>query len=481
MVLDDLHHVGDEAVMRQLQWFLTHVHPACCRLLICSRTRPPIAAARLAIGGHLVVLDTEDLAFDRAETRELLIDRLKVELTPEQVDHIVERTDGWPAGIYLAGMALRNGAAPASVLQALTQPDRRTHEYFSEEVLTLLEPAQLRFLEEIAILERFNPELCDHIRDATDSRQLLDELDDNLFVVALDDAGYWKRLHHTFGAVLRARAATGEQLIERHRRAADWYRQHDQLPESVHHLIEAGEFNAAARLIGALYPTIVNVSNQGAVVNRWLDKLPPELITKSTTLSLATAVLAGLRVEMKSPKVLAEYVKTYHEERKRLSAEADDNRTRLERRAEKLKREIDRLVDHLAKGIGDPYVIGPRSTELYHEREAVLAELAKAPPAFEVVSLHPAILKRYEEQLENLQDALAEGMQSGDRECAEAIRELVETVTVYRDPSEPGAVEIEIAGRLNSILGERAYPNGVKRVWGLVVAEDGFEPPTQGL
>ncbi|WP_341871220.1 recombinase family protein [Stappia indica] len=197
--------------------------------------------------------------------------------------------------------------------------------------------------------------------------------------------------------------------------------------------------------------------------------------------TVETAVLARLRAEMKSPKVLAEYVKTYHEERKRLSAEADANRTRLERRADKLKREIDRLVDHLAKGIGDPYIIGPRSTELYHERQAVLAELEKAPPAFEVVSLHPAILKRYEEQLESLQDALAEGMRSGDRECAEAIRELVETVTIYRDPSEPGAVEIEIAGRLNSILGDRAYPNGVKRVWGLMVAEEGLEPPTRGL
>lgn len=194
--------------------------------------------------------------------------------------------------------------------------------------------------------------------------------------------------------------------------------------------------------------------------------------------TVETAVLAGLRAEMKSPKVLAEYVKTYHEERKRLSAEADANRTRLERRADKLKREIDRLVDHLAKGIGDPYVIGPRSTELYHERQAVLAELEKAPPAFEVVSLHPAILKRYEEQLESLQDALAEGMRSGDRECAEAIRELVETVTIYRDPSEPGAVEIEIAGRLNSILGDRAYPNGVKRVWGLMVAEDRYRQST---
>ncbi|WP_191229313.1 hypothetical protein [Aurantiacibacter xanthus] len=96
-------------------------------------------------------------------------------------------------------------------------------------------------------------------------------------------------------------------------------------------------------------------------------------------------------------------MKTYHQERKRLSAKADTNRTRLENRAHKLEREIDRLVDHLAKGIGDTYVTGPRSTKLHHEREAVLAELAKAPPAFEVVSLHPAIPKRYEEQLDALQ------------------------------------------------------------------------------
>lgn len=197
--------------------------------------------------------------------------------------------------------------------------------------------------------------------------------------------------------------------------------------------------------------------------------------------TVESAVLAGLRSELKSPKVLAEYVKTYHEERKRLSAETDANRVRLERRADQLMHEIDRLVDHLAKGIGDPRVLGPRSTELHDERERVLAELAKAPPSFEVVSLHPEILRRYEEQLETLQSTLAQGVRSGDRECAEAMRELVETVTVYRDFSELGAVEIEVAGRLNAILGERAYPNGVKRVCGLVVAEEGFEPPTQGL
>ena len=184
---------------------------------------------------------------------------------------------------------------------------------------------------------------------------------------------------------------------------------------------------------------------------------------------------------MQSPKVLAEYVKTYHEERKRLSADADAKRSRLERRAAQLKHEIDRLVDHFAKGIGDPHVIGPRSTELHYEREDILAELAKAPAAEEVVSLHPSLLKRYEQQFESLQEALSKGIRSGDRECAEALRELIETVTVYRDPSSPGAVEIEVKGKLSALVGGPAYPEGIKRVWGSVVAEEGLEPPTRGL
>ena len=163
------------------------------------------------------------------------------------------------------------------------------------------------------------------------------------------------------------------------------------------------------------------------------------------------------------------------------STEADASRNWLERRADQLKRQIDRLVNHLAKGIGDPHVLGSRSTQLHYQREEILAELVKAPSAFEVVTLHPAILKRYEGQLEFLQSALTERARSGDRECAEAIRELVETVTVYRDPSKPGAVEIEVSGRLNAVLGDRACPNGLKRLSGVVVAEEGLEPPTRGL
>ena len=55
-----------------------------------------------------------------------------------------------------------------------------------------------------------------------------------------------------------------------------------------------------------------------------------------------------------------------------------------------------------------------------------------------------------------------------------AIRDLVETVTVFRDPARQGGVAVEIAGRLNALLGEQAFPNRVKGVWGKVVAGAGF-------
>lgn len=190
--------------------------------------------------------------------------------------------------------------------------------------------------------------------------------------------------------------------------------------------------------------------------------------------TVEAAVLNGLTTELRHPDVIAEYVRTYHAERKRLAADADRKRARLERRLGELNREIDRLVDAIAKGLGDPAVLGPRSTFLDGERKAVAAELAEATPTTEAVALHPAMLARYEQQLTRLSAALAEGVSDGDTECSEAIRDLVETVTVFRDGTRPGGVQVEILGRLTALLGEQAFPNRVKGVWGKMVAEEGL-------
>ena len=186
------------------------------------------------------------------------------------------------------------------------------------------------------------------------------------------------------------------------------------------------------------------------------------------------AVLAELESEMRHPRVIAEYVRTYHEERKRLSAKANAKRAHLELRLGELNREIDRLVDAIAKGHGNPAVLGLRSSVLNEERKQVTMEMNLEPAGNDTISLHPAVLARYQEQLVELQDALSKGINAGDSDAAEAIRGLVETVTVLRDPSPPGGVTIEIAGRLNALLGEQAYPNKVRGVWGKMVAGERY-------
>ncbi|MER8370709.1 recombinase family protein [Mesorhizobium sp. M1378] len=190
--------------------------------------------------------------------------------------------------------------------------------------------------------------------------------------------------------------------------------------------------------------------------------------------TVETAVLNGLTAELRHPEVIAHYVQTYQKERRRLAAETDARRTRLERRLGELSREIERLVNGIAKGHGDPAVLGPQSTTLNEERKCIVAELDQAPAATGVIALHPAELARYEEQVNQLRAGLANGLEAGDPESAEAMRELIDTVTVFRDPSRIGGIEVEIAGRLTALLGENAFPNGVKGVWGKVVAGEGY-------
>ena len=197
--------------------------------------------------------------------------------------------------------------------------------------------------------------------------------------------------------------------------------------------------------------------------------------------TVESAVLSGLKAELRQPRVIAEYVRTYHEERMKLAAQSKAKSRRLERRLGEINRELERVIDGIAKGTGDPVLLGRRTFELGGESRKIEAELKAQPPSAELVALHPSVLARYEQQLVDLQNALAKGIRAGDSEGAEAIRELVDTVTVSRDASRPGGVIVEIAGRLNALLGEQAHPNKVRGVWGKMVAEEGFEPPTHGL
>jgi site-specific DNA recombinase len=190
------------------------------------------------------------------------------------------------------------------------------------------------------------------------------------------------------------------------------------------------------------------------------------------------AVLSALRAELRSPTALTEYVKAYHEERAKLAADSVAQRIILTRRLDEIERETERLVDGIAKGHGDPAVLGRRMNELVLERRQHEETLSTLPEACKTVALHPRLLTHYERHLTDLQAMLAAGAAAGDPKGMAAIRELVESVTVERDDSRPSGVKVLIAGRLNAVLGEQAFPGGV---CSKAVAGAGIEPATYGL
>ncbi len=111
----------------------------------------------------------------------------------------------------------------------------------------------------------------------------------------------------------------------------------------------------------------------------------------------------------------------------------------------------------MAKGIGDEVLLGARTFELGDEKRRLEAQLQAAPP--KVVTLHPSVLRDYERKLQRLQEAIAEDMQDGEPDHAQAICDLIERITVRRDPNQPEKLQIEITGRLDRLLGEAAFPS----------------------
>lgn len=167
--------------------------------------------------------------------------------------------------------------------------------------------------------------------------------------------------------------------------------------------------------------------------------------------AIEAVTFAGLRAELRRPLMLAEYVKTYHAERKRLANGSGRRRGHIERRQGEIARELTRIVDAIVKGTGDDTIMAARTKELQGERAALETEMATLPTAApEVVTLHPAVLTRYALQVERLETALA--TVAGDPEAAEAFRELVESVTVSRAPGAPHGLTVTIAGRLERLL-----------------------------
>jgi ATP/maltotriose-dependent transcriptional regulator MalT len=294
LVLDDYHVVVDATCHQSLGVFLDHL-PAEVHVVLSTRLDPPLPLARMRARGELAELRVGELQFTDEEAAALLNGSMGLALAAEDLARLAQRTEGWAAGLVLAGLSLRGRPDPSGFVAAFSGGDRHVADYLLAEVLEL-QPEELRaFLLRTSVLDRLSGPLCDAVLETRGSGARLRELEaSNLFVVSLDDHREWYRYHQLFADLLRLQLGVREPglVAVLHRRAAAWHQAAGQIDEAIGHASAAGEFRLAGALIAQHWASHW-LGGQRATVARWLQGLPEAAIVADPPVALIAAWSRG--------------------------------------------------------------------------------------------------------------------------------------------------------------------------------------------
>ena len=303
LVLDDYHLVDAPAVHAAVAFLVDHLPPT-MHLVVASREDPPLPLPSLRAGNQLTEVRAADLAFSLEEAATFLDAGMGLRLAEAQVAALVDRTEGWAAGLQLAGLALRDRPDPAAFVAAFTGEHRLVADYLMAEVLERQPAPTRRFLLTTAVLDRLCAPLCDALLGpgGGDSQEVLEELERaNLLLVPLDDERVWYRYHHLLADALRARLAREAgpgAAAALHRRASAWFGREGLLPEAIGHALAGDAAEDAATWIEALTPSLFATMSIHQTLAAWLAALPEPVLLARPLLCLGQAWLLIHRVEL---------------------------------------------------------------------------------------------------------------------------------------------------------------------------------------
>ena len=248
IVLDDLHAVGSERSLRSIVHAIERLPANCAPARVDALGARRSASRACGREGRWWRFARASLLSRVEEARELFV-REGIELAGESVELLLERTEGWPAGLYLAALWLRDLEDPDEGVRAFVGSARHVADYLTDEVLTALAPHVREFLLRTSVLGRFTPELCDAVLGREDSAAVLSDLvRSNMFLVALDARGEWYRYHHLFGELLQLELGD-EHAMALRRRAAAWCGAHGLVEDAIEYAAAAEDAEMVAELL----------------------------------------------------------------------------------------------------------------------------------------------------------------------------------------------------------------------------------------
>lgn len=266
LVLDDVHELTASDPLHGLA-ALVRDRPPGLHLVLSGRTDPPLPLSRMRLAGQLCEIRADVLRFSVPETTEML-GAADIPARPDQVRLLVEQTEGWPAGLRLAALSLREAEDADQFLTDLVGNGRAISDYLVGEILSRLPADTQELLGAVSICGQLSAPLAGALSARTDAGEVLDALErETGLVLSVGVGRTWYRLHPLLRSHLRAdlQRRRPDLVVHLHSRAADWFDAAGQPGAALTYARRGGAPDRVLRLLRRHATTLVADGEHDAV------------------------------------------------------------------------------------------------------------------------------------------------------------------------------------------------------------------------
>jgi ATP/maltotriose-dependent transcriptional regulator MalT len=287
--LDDLHVLQDEASRATIDW-LVNYSPKLIQYVLGSREEIALRLGSLRVQGRLVEVEARNLQFTAEEAADFCSRRLGASLPESELRSLIAKTEGWPAALELATLALEGAADHANLIARFAGSDRDVVDYLGDVLLRRLDPELRRFACGVALFDRFDASLAAAALQTTvaDAQARLSDLHRRrLFLVALDRGGRWFRFHQLIGEFLsHAFAADGEPVGACVLRGARWLWAQGEVEAAIDAAIRARAFDEATAWVAEAVEDLIYRRGYHQTILRWMNALPANCVDRYPTIRI---------------------------------------------------------------------------------------------------------------------------------------------------------------------------------------------------
>jgi LuxR family maltose regulon positive regulatory protein len=267
LVLDDVHELTHADPLHGLARLVRDGPPA-VRIVLATRSDPPIHLDRLRLTGALREVRADALAFSFDEAS-ALVGAIAVGIRADQVRLVLDQTEGWAAGLRLAALSLRESGDRDAFLTDLVGNGRAISDYLVGEILSRLTDEVRDLLSAVSVCDHLTAPLAVALSGQDGAGELLLAMEhETSLVVSYGQGRRWFRVHPLLLSHLRAdlRRQRPDRLTALQARAARWFADAADPVGALRHARAAGDPDLLDELVGRHGIALATSGHHDAVI-----------------------------------------------------------------------------------------------------------------------------------------------------------------------------------------------------------------------